>query len=175
MDLAQRSTPRVRTEVALIIGLMLASIVVVVTGATVGEGSGGGHASLHALTSGVLFGLGLVILVRRPRPTLASRAPVVGIVALGSGTLVEGIGAFGFVGDARTDLAFVHDLGLGLSGLGMVAFVIGGAIGLHGLARQVLPGDPLGRTVATAIGLLALVGGFVIFATLAGFAPFPGS
>lgn len=175
MVLVQRSMPRVRTEVALVVGLMLASLVVVVTGATVGEGSGGGHAILHALTSGVLFGLGLVILVRRPRPTLASRAPVIGVVAFGSGTLVEGIGAFGFVGDARTDLALVHDLGFGLSQLGMVAFVIGGAIGLHGLARQVLPKDPLGRTVATAIGLVALVAGLATFAVLGGFAPFLGS
>lgn len=169
------TAPWRRPDVLVVAGFILASLAVVVIGSLAGEGAGGGHAVLHATTSAVLFGLGLVILVRRPRATLANRAPVIGLAAFGIGTLVEAIGAFGFVGDERTDLAIVHDLGLGLTQLGMIAAIAGGAIGLRALARRALPSGRLGGAVATTIGVVVFLGGMTVFATLVGFPPFLGS
>ena len=175
MDLAPHPAPHPRVDVACVIGLLLASLAVVVAGSLVGEASGGGHAILHATTSGALFGIALAILVRRPRATPGNRVPAIGLAAFAIGTLVEGIGALGFAGDQRTYLPVVHDLGLGLTQLGMLAFVVGGAIGVRALARRVLPDGRVGRAVAATIGVVVLVGGLPVFATLAGRAPFLGS
>lgn len=156
-------------------GLLLIAIFLVVIGLLVEPGGSGGHATLHGLTSAVVFAGAMAIVMRRRHATIGTQAPALGLVAFGIATLVEGIGAYGFVGDERTDFAVVHDLGIGLAPLGLIALVVGASIGVNAWARGTLPRGPLGRTVAAGIGVVALLGGLAVFVTLTGLAPLLGS
>jgi hypothetical protein len=127
----------------------------------IGAGESAGHATLHAVTALPLLGIAGLILVRWPDAGLTVRAPALGFTALASSQIVESFGAYGFEADnaTRNGFAVVHDLGLALTPLGLLAAIIGVGLGLGALSMR-------RRGLARGAGLAATVG--VVAALLLG-------
>ena len=133
----------------------------------IGAGESAGHATLHALTALPLLAIGGLILVRWPDAGLTVRAPALGFAALATSQLVESFGAYGFEADndTRNGFAVVHDLGLALTPLGLLAAVIGVGLGLgalsmrrRGLARGAGLAATVGVVAASLLGMKVLIG-----------------
>lgn len=116
----------------------------------------------------------LVAAIRRWPPAvperyaeLARRVLVTGLAVAGGGQLMEGLGAFGYTGNGRENvLAVAHDLGLGISTLGLLALMFG-----IGLSILVVLSRRLGLEErwmkflvgVVVVGLILFVGGSFIF------------
>ena len=128
----------------------------------------GGHAAMHALMALVALLPALGIAWRWPAGGLATRAPVLGLVALATAQFVESIGAFGYGpdNDGRVNgIVVLHDLGSGLTALGLVAAVVGIAVGIGAVASR-----RQGRLRLAMLGAAAAVGvmGTVFIKTMIG-------
>lgn len=171
--------PRSRPSVDVIVvsaGMVLAVALLAGVG-IVAPDNDTGHARFHASTALVALLVAAGILWVRPRPTLANRAPVVGLVALAVAMLVESVGALGFGPDgyARVnDLVVLHDLGLLLTPLAMMAMVLALAIGAGAVIWQRTPGRAAARGAAALAGLAVVALGLFLIATMTGMTPFLG-
>lgn len=156
------------------LGIVLALIQLPVA-ELVADGGATGHAWFHVLFFALpALAVAAGIMVLWPNAGLASRIPAVGLLALAAAQLIESVGAMGF--DADNDarvrgIVVLHDLGLGLSAIGMLAAAIGLALGLGIAGRRVRGGR---RWLGLAAALVALVGSLLVVLSLTGMSPFGG-
>jgi hypothetical protein len=145
----------------LIVAVAAVALVQLGLAQVIGAGESAGHATYHALTALMLLAIAGLILVRWPDAGLTVRAPALGFALLATSQLVESFGAYGFEADndTRNGFAVVHDLGLGLTPLGLLAAVIGVGLGLGALSMR-------RRGLARGAGLVATV--VVVVAALLG-------
>ncbi len=155
--------------------VLTTSIAVLVAGATIlliaanmfADGGAADHLRVHAVMALVLLAVAGLIAWRWPSAGIPTVAPAVGLVLFGGAQLLEAVGAAGFAADndtRRSSLAELHDVGLAVSPIGMVAAVVGVGIGVGvALWRRGVP-----RWVAFA-AMTALIGpGLVVIKTLVG-------
>lgn len=133
----------------------------------IGAGESAGHAMIHAIAALAFLAIAGLLLWRRPDAGTVVRAPAVGLAALSIALLVESFGAYGFEADndTRNGFAVVHDLGSGLTSLGLVAAVAGLGVGLAALSlgrRGVARGATLAAAVVVVVvgilGVKTLIG-----------------
>jgi hypothetical protein len=137
-----------------------AAVGLLVVADVIADGSAAGHVRFHALTALVVLAIA-VLPARLSDGSARGTAPAVGLWLLAAAQLVESVGGAGFdaANATRNGLAVIHDLGMGLTAFGMVAAVVGIAIGVRdALARRgVQSGFALGGAVAfLALGLVAI-------------------
>lgn len=128
----------------------------------------GGHARFHAIIASICLGVALALVLRFPATGLKATAPAVGFSAFGLAQLTESLGAFGYGpdNDSRVNgLVFFHDLGLGLSALGLVSVALGVSVGV-GLAFWRVGGA--GRWIGAGASGAALIGGLFVVKALIG-------
>lgn len=158
--------------VALGISLALAQLVVA---AVVADGGATGHAWYHILFFALpALAVAALIVVRWPTAGSATHFPVFGLLALATAQFIESVGAMGFdsTNEARVgDIVVLHDLGLGLTAIGMVAAVVGLAAGV-GIAAWRLDGRR--RWLGLAAALIVSSGGLVLVLALTGMVPLGG-
>jgi hypothetical protein len=157
----------------LLVVMAVGSVIQIVVGGFVSGLVAGDHAQFHAATALVVALIGLAIVLRWPASGAASRLPALGLGALAAAWLVESLGGYGFGPDNDTRVnAFVllHDLGLGLVGLGMLAAVAGVAAGIvvagrrrTGPAQTIIVVGAIGVFVVGFVTMLALTGMLPIF------------
>lgn len=128
--------------------------------AAIAGGDAVGHVRYHALVG--LATLAVAVLPAwRAHGSRRAAAPAIGLWLLAVAQLVEALGGAGFERDnaTRTDLAVIHDFGLGLTVFGLVAAVLGIAIGIRDVlaGRGVPDGIALGASIAFGgLGLLTV-------------------
>ena len=134
-----------------------------------------GHAQFHVLIALVMLVGAAVILRTRPQMGVGARWLMLGLLAFAAAQFVEAIGAFGFGTDGYSrinDVVLLHDLGLGLTPIGLILLGFGAALAgsrwFADLASRWIP-----RSVAFAVSLtLSLVVVAIPFLTLMGIQPF---
>lgn len=155
----------------ILVVVIVGSIVQVIAGGLVGEIVAGGHAQLHAGTALVVAVVGLAIRLRWVSSGAASGLPAFGLGVLAAAWLIESLGAYGFGpdNDSRVN-AFVllHDLGLDLVGLGMLAAVIGVVTGVAVAARR---RTGVVRWLVAGGAVVGLAGGLVFLLAMFGMLP----
>jgi len=127
-----------------------------------------GHAQMHAVIAAICFGIALTVVARWPAAGLAVIAPALGFCAFAVAQLTESLGAFGYGpdNDGRVNgLVVFHDLGVGLSALGLVSLIVGASVGV-GLAFWRIGGA--GRWIGAGSGGALLIGGLFVVKTLIG-------
>jgi hypothetical protein len=136
------------------IGLLAASVLV-------GAGSAAGHAQFHAILAlAALLPAGILV-ARTDHPTVASRAPAIGLWLLAATQLIEGLGALGYGADGYTranGLVALHDLGLGLAPIGLIGAAVGVAAGIGALVGRRTGRPRVAAAVTVLAGLVGLVG-----------------
>lgn len=149
----------------LVVGGVLAALVWFLVAGMLAEPESAEHARLHAAIVAMLLLVAGAIRTRWPSAGLASWAPAVGLSLLAVGQAFEAIGAIGFDASGRQGLAELHDIGLMITPLGMVATVIGITIGLAvGSGRQA----GAARWTGIAAAIVVLVGGLTVVKTMIG-------
>ena len=126
----------------------------------IAKGQAAGHVRYHALIALVVLAIAAV-LARRQGDSWRPMAPSIGLGFLAFAQLVEAVGGAGFdaANETRNGLAVIHDLGIGLTGLGLVAMILGIAVGIwDALARR---GIPSRIAVGGGVAILVL-GGFAV-------------
>lgn len=126
----------------------------------IADGSAAGHVRYHALTALAVLAIA-VLPARRSDGSARGAAPAIGLWLLAAAQLIEAMGGAGYdaANATRNDLAVIHDLGMALTLFGLIAAVVGMAIGVRdALARRgVQSGLALGGGVAVlALGLVAI-------------------
>lgn len=126
------------------------------------------HAQYHAILALATLLPALLIAVRRgAQPTVVSTAPIVGLAILAVTQLVESVGGLGYGPDNDTrvnGLAAFHDIGVGITPIGLVAALVGVVVGVGVLAgrRSGRPGLAAGLSalvlVIGGIGVAKLIG-----------------
>ena len=157
-----------RGLIRLLVVAILACLAQVVVSQLLTQVVAAGHATLHALVALVALLPALAIAWRWPAAGLASRAPVLGLLALAVAQLTESLGAFGYGPDNDTrinGMVALHDLGLGLTALGLMLAVAGFAIGIavaasrrQGPARLVILGGAVGIAIGGALFVKTMIG-----------------
>lgn len=149
----------------LIVGGVLAAIGWFLVAGTLADAEAADHARLHAAMVAVLLLVAGAIRARWPSAGLASWAPTVGLLLFATGQAFEAIGAIGYDATGRQMLAELHDVGLMVTPLGLVATVIGITISL-----ALWPGRRAGaaRWVGIAAAIVVLVGGLAFVKTMIG-------
>jgi hypothetical protein len=124
------------------------------------DGDAAGHVRYHALSALVVLAIA-VLAARRAGVGGRAAAPAIGLWVFAAAQLVEAVGGAGFNADneTRNELAVIHDLGLGVSAIGLVAAVLGISIGIgdalanRGASRGITVG---GGAVILGLGLFAV-------------------
>ena len=143
------------TAVAAAVGLGL-----LVGADVIAKGQAAGHVRYHALTALVVLAIALVP-ARRAGDSWRTMAPSIGLWLLAFAQLVEAVGGAGFdaANETRNGLAVIHDLGIGLTSFGLVAAILGIAVGIwDGLIGR---GIPRGIAVGGGVAILVL-GAFAV-------------
>jgi hypothetical protein len=151
---------------AIAIGLVLGLAQLLLAG-VFAAGEAVGHARFHGLFAICVLVVAGAIHLRWRAVGWASRAPALGLVGLAAAQLVESAGAYGFDADneTRNAVAIVHDIGLALTPLGMVAAIIGLAAGMGVAASR---GSGARRWAGAAASVVGLAGGILVVKTLMG-------
>ena len=155
--------------VLLIVGILAAlALGQLILAGLFSAGDATGHARYHAIFALIFLLPAGAAVARWSGPGSASRFLAMGLAAGGAAQLVESVGAFGF--DSRNDVringfAAVHDFGLLLSGLGMIAALLGLAISIAVVARRRSGAQ---RWLGLAVAGVAGVGGGLIVKVLIG-------
>jgi hypothetical protein len=129
------------------------------------DGDAAGHVRSHASIALVVLGM-TILVARRAEGSARSMAPAIGLWMLAAAQLVEAAGGAGFdaANETRNGIAWIHDLGLTLTAVGLCAAVLGIAVGLRdSLARR---GVPPG--IASSGGVMILGLGLFVVKTLIG-------
>ena len=158
--LRSRYALAVAAEIVIAVALLASAGIFAESGAT-------DHSRLHAATALVLLIIAGTILHVRPDPSIARRAPVVGLVLLAGAQLVESIGALGYGPDndtRRHDIVVAHDIGVMATGVGMLAMVVAVAIAAGSLIGRSRPG--IAQSLV-GVGIIAL--GFLLVRVVVGF------
>lgn len=158
--------------VAVMVFLALAQLAVA---QVVADGGATGHAWVHVLLF-VLPSLALaaLIVLRWPNAGHAARLPVIGLSTLAAAPLIESVGALGFGVDNESrvnGIVILHDLGLGLTGIGLLAALVGMATGV-GIASWRLDGRR--RWLGLAAMVVVGSGGLLFVLAMTGMLPFGG-
>jgi hypothetical protein len=143
------------TAVAAAVGIAL-----LVSADVIAKGQAAGHVRYHALIAMVVLGIAIVP-ARRAVDSWRAMTPSIGLWLLTVAQLVEAVGGAGFdaANETRNGLAVIHDLGIGLTSFGLVAAILGIAVGIwDALARR---GIPRGIAVGGGVAILVL-GAFAI-------------
>lgn len=139
---------------------VVAAAGMLVVGALVQSIVAGGHGQLHALFAAVFLAPALVLAVRRPRGGTSSTPAIIGLTIAAVSQLVEGIGGFGYGpdNDGRVNvLAQVHDLGVSIAPVGLLAAALGITAAVAQLLRPrlgLLPGLVLAAVVLAGLGVV---------------------
>jgi hypothetical protein len=143
------------TAVAAAVGIAL-----LVGADVIAKGQAAGHVRYHAVVALVVLAIS-VVLARRAGDSWRPMGPSMGLGLLAFAQLVEAVGGAGFdaANETRNGLAVIHDLGIGLTSLGIVAAILGIAVGIwDALARR---GIPRGIAVGGGVAILVL-GAFAV-------------
>jgi hypothetical protein len=148
-------------------GLIVASVGLFVVAGFLGDPGAADHARMHAMTAAVSAFVAFGIAARWPAAGLAATAPTVGFAVYALAQVIESVGALGYdtVRDTRSELAVAHDIGMGLTLIGMLAIVTGVATGLA-LASGRLRGPA--RLIGGASSLAVLVAGLLFVKVMIG-------
>lgn len=160
-----------RTLVGRLLGAcLLASVGLVILALLLARVASSGHAIFHASSALLVLALGAAIIARWPAAGAASLAPAVGCLLMGISQLVEGVGALGYGVDGNSrqnGLVVLHDLGLAITPIGLVAMVLGFGIAVAALAgRRRGPG----RRLAVPLAVAFVIGGLVLVGKMIGLA-----
>jgi hypothetical protein len=138
-----------------LLALGLWAIVMLVVPAALALPLAVGHAQYNAILAIAVLLPALVIALRRgARPMTASTAPIAGLAIFAVTQLVESVGGLGYGpdNDGRVNgLVALHDLGLAITPIGLVAVLVGVVVGIGVLAAR------RSRTPALAAAVSALV------------------
>jgi len=160
-----------RTLVGRLLGAcLLATLGLVVVAEVMAQVASSGHALFHALFAIGVLGLGGAIIARWPAAGAASLAPAVGCLLMGISQLVEGIGALGYGVDGyirQNGLVTLHDLGLAITPIGLVAMVLGFGGGATALAAR---WQGPGRALVVPLAVAFVVGGLALVVKMIGIA-----
>jgi hypothetical protein len=163
-DHPARSWPRIVTRS---IAIAAAVGVGLLVGADVfADGDAAGHVRYHASIALVVLAMA-ILPARRAEGSARAMAPAIGLWLFAAAQLVEAVGGAGFdaANETRNGIAWIHDLGLGLTALGLVAAVVGIAVGIRdALARRGVP-----RGIAFGGGAAVVGVGLFVVKTLIGF------
>ena len=137
---------------------VIAAVALLIGADVIARGGAAGHVRLHALVA-LVVAAPAVALAWRGAPAGFTSAPALGLLTLTLAQLVEGVGGAGFDAnnDTRNGLAVIHDLGLALTPIGLLAAVTGIAIGVWAGARRRFRA-PVAVLVVGAIVLIGLLG-----------------
>lgn len=120
----------------------------------------GEHGQFHALFASVFLAPALALAIRRPKGGAASTPAIFGLTVAAITQLVEGVGGFGY-GPGNVDrvnaLVALHDLGVVLAPIGMVAAALGVTLGVAQLIRPRFGLAPALVLAAAVMGGLGLV------------------
>jgi hypothetical protein len=129
-------------------------------GAAVQAVVAGEHGQFHALFAAAFLAPALVLAIRRPRGGAAATPAIIGLTIAALSQLVEGVGGFGY-GPGNVDrvngLVALHDLGVILAPIGLVAAALGITMSVAQLIRPrfgLLPGFVIAAVVLAGLGLL---------------------
>jgi hypothetical protein len=143
------------TAVAAAVGIAL-----LVSADVIAKGQAAGHVRYHALIAMVVLGIAIVP-ARRAVDSWRAMTPSIGLWLLTVAQLVEAVGGAGCdaANETRNGLGVIQDLGIGLTSFGLVAAILGIAVGIwDALARR---GIPRGIAVGGGVAILVL-GAFAI-------------
>jgi hypothetical protein len=131
-ETSARSVAAPRSRYALAVaGEIVIAVALLATAGILAESGATDHSRLHAgIALAVLVIAGTILRVR-PDPSIASRAPVIGLALLAAAQLIESVGALGYGPDndtRRNDIVVAHDIGLMATGVAMLALVVALAI-----------------------------------------------
>lgn len=147
--------------VRITVALMAWALVMLVLPAALALPLAVGHAQFHAIFALFVVLPALAIATRRgSEPTIASTAPIVGLASAAIAQLVESVGALGYGpdNDLRVNgLVALHDIGLAITPLGLIAALAGVTVGIGVLVRR-RTGRPV-LAAAMSVSFL-IVGGF---------------
>lgn len=157
-----------RTAVLPSIAVLAATAaILLIAGNVLADGGAAGHLRLHAVMAIVLLAVAGVLAWRWPTSGIATLAPAIGLALLAGAQLLEAVGAAGFAADndtRRSSLAALHDAGLSVSPIGMVATVVGVGIGVGvTLGRR-----GVARWIAFAAALALIGPGLLAIRTMVG-------
>jgi hypothetical protein len=159
---AQRSSTVVMRAIAIgaVVGIGL-----LIGAGVIAEGDAAGHVRYHALSALVVLAIAALI-ARRAAGSGPAMAPAIGLWVFAAAQLVESVGGAGFdaANEQRNSLAVIHDLGMVLTLVGLIAAVVGIALGgWQALDRRRVP-----RTFAVGGGAAILGVGLLVVKTLVG-------
>ncbi len=161
------AAPRSRYALA-VAGEVVIAVALLASAGVLAESGATDHSRLHAAIALALLVIAGAILRVRPNPSIARRAPVIGLVLLAGAQLIEAVGALGYGPDnhtRRSDIVVAHDIGVMATGVAMLAMVVAGAIAagsLTGRSRQ-------GILVPSLVVIGIIVVGFLLVRILVGF------
>ena len=141
-------------------GEVVIAVALLATAGILAESGATDHSRLHAAIALALLVIAGTILRVRPSPSIARRAPVIGLVLLAGAQLIESVGALGYGPDndtRRSDIVVAHDIGLMATGVALLAMVVAVAIAagsLTGRSRQGIVVPSLVAFVVIAVGFL---------------------
>jgi hypothetical protein len=136
----------------------LAAVAMFSVGALVQQWVAGEHGQFHALFALAFLVPALVVAVRRPAGGSSATPVVIGFAIAALAQLVEGIGGFGYGpgnGDRVNVLAEVHDLGVVISPIGLIAGALGLTLGVAQLLRSragLLPAIVVAAVLVVGLG-----------------------
>ncbi|MEO6206748.1 MAG: hypothetical protein ABIP77_02185 [Candidatus Limnocylindrales bacterium] len=132
-----------------------------------------GHVQLHAIIALIFVMIAGAIAWRNPQARRPTQALIIGLLIFAAAQLVESVGGFGY--DAANEkrvngFASVHDVGVGVAPIGLIALAFGLIAALAGkLARRA---SGRGQTVLVAVlaicFALAVVGFLAIMIGIGG-------
>jgi hypothetical protein len=147
-------------------GLILIPVALFGVAGLLGDAGAADHARSHALIAMFASIAAGTVATRWPTAGIAAWAPAIGFAWFAAAQMIEGVGAFGYdMAGGRRDLAVAHDIGVMASATGLMAIVLGSAVGLAIASwRQ----QGAARLVGVGIAFALLVGGLGIVKTLIG-------
>jgi uncharacterized membrane protein YoaK (UPF0700 family) len=170
MTTDQRSlkNPDRRYALAVVVGIVVATALFASAG-ILAESGATDHSRLHAVIALAALLIGGTILRTRPNPTVASRAPVIGLVLVAGAQLMESVGALGYGPDndtRRNGIALAHDIGTMATGVALLALVAAIAIAAGSMATG---RSRRGILVPSLVALAIIAVGLFLVARLMGF------
>jgi hypothetical protein len=162
------AAPRSRYALAVVAEIVIA-VALLASAGMLAESGATGHSRLHAATALVLLIVAGTILRVRPNPSIARRAPVIGLALLAGTQLVESIGALGYGPDndtRRNDIVLAHDIGVMATGFALLGMVVAVAIAAGSLTarrslnRRLLPSLVVVGIIAAGVVLVRILVGF---------------
>ena len=162
------AAPRSRYALA-VTGEIVVAVALLASAGVLAESGATDHSRLHAgIALAVLVIAGAILRVR-PNPSIARRAPVIGLVLFAGAQLLESVGALGYGpgnDTRRSDVVVAHDIGVMATGVAMLAMVVAVAIAAGSLTAH---RSRQGLLLPSLVGFGVLAVGFMLVRVLVGF------